>query len=153
LGLSNIFNKGDKGMAELSKLSKPIKVNGIEVSDLKYDVDEISPENFLEADARASTGLAAKGIQNMNLAEFNSALHFYLGCFAIIACDSSLDITDLLRVSGRDINKIRKIGQRFFGDTAAEESQEETVLTESPSEGSSGATVVSMENVPSLLDD
>lgn len=139
-------------MADTLKLSKAIKINGSDVTELQYDIDSITPESFLEADARASTGLAAKGISNMNIAEFNSALHFYLGCFAIIACNSSIDVTDLLRVSGRDINKIRKIGQHFFGDTAPDEDQEETVSMESQSEDSSGATVVSMENVPSLLD-
>lgn len=140
-------------MAEKIILSKPIKVNGSDVKELSYDIDSITPEQYLEADARASTGLAAKGIQNMNLAEFNSALHFYLGCYAIISLNQSIDIMDLMRVSGRDINKIRKVGRIFFNDTAPDEEQEETLSTEEPSEGSSGATVVSMENAPSLLDD
>lgn len=140
-------------MAEKIILSKPIKVNGSDVKELSYDIDSITPEQYLEADARASTGLAAKGIQNMNLAEFNSALHFYLGCYAIISLSQSIDIMDLMRVSGRDINKIRKVGRIFFNDTAPDEEQEETLSTEEPSEGSSGATVVSMENAPSLLDD
>jgi len=140
-------------MAEKIILSKPIKVNGSDVKELSYDIDSITPEQYLEADARASTGLAAKGIQNMNLAEFNSALHFYLGCYAIISLNQSIDIMDLMRVSGRDINKIRKVGRIFFNDTAPDEEQEETLSTEEPSEGSSGLTVVSMENAPSLLDD
>ena len=152
---SNLFNKKEKiGMANKIKLSNPIKINGSLVSELKYDIDEITAENLCEADARASTGLAARGIQNMNLAEFNTSLHFYLGCFAIIACDSSIDIEDLKRIKGRDSNKIRKIGQGFFGDIAPEqEEDEETASTESPSEDLSGATAEFMANAPSLLDD
>lgn len=134
-------------------LHKAVKVNGTDLKEFEYDIDQISPEQFLEADARASTGLAAKGIQNMNLAEFNSALHFHLGCYAIIACNPSVDITDLMRVSGRDINKIRKIGQLFFGDTAPAEDQETTVSTEEPSESSSGVIAEFTGSVPSLLDD
>lgn len=137
-------------MADKIILSNPLKVNGTSVKELEYDIDEVSPENFLEADARASTGLAAKGIQNMNLAEFNSALHFYLGCFAIIACDPEIDIQDLLRVKGRDINKIRKVGQTFFGSSAEDEDQEETASTEKPSESSSEATAEFIKKAPKL---
>lgn len=140
-------------MQEKITLLKPIKVNGNEVRELSFDIDNVSAEQFLEADARASTGLAAKGIQNMNLAEFNSALHFYLGCFAIISCNPNFDITDLQRIAGRDINKVRRIGQRFFNDSAQVEDQDETASTQRPSESSSGTTVVSMENAPSLLED
>lgn len=140
-------------MQEKITLLKPIKVNGNEVRELSFDIDNVSAEQFLEADARASTGLAAKGIQNMNLAEFNSALHFYLGCFAIISCNANIDITDLQRIAGRDINKVRRIGQRFFNDSAQVEDQDETASTQRPSESSSGTTVVSMENAPSLLED
>ena len=49
-------------------LRSPLEVNGEKLTEFEYDVDGISPENFLEADARSSSGLAAKGIQNMNLA-------------------------------------------------------------------------------------
>ena len=139
-------------MADTIKLSNPIKINGSLVSELKYDIDEITAENLCEADARASTGLAARGIQNMNLAEFNTSLHFYLGCFAIIACDSSIDIEDLKRIKGRDSNKIRKIGQGFFGDTVLEE-ESQTSLTEKLSEDSSEAIAEYTANAPSLLND
>ena len=131
-------------MAELIKLNNPIKINGSDVTELKYDIEKITAENLCEADARASTGLAAKGIQNMNIAEFNTALHFYLGCFAIIACDSSIDIEDLKRIEGRDSNKIRKIGQSFFADSAEEADTEDTTnSTQKQSEDSSEATAES----------
>ena len=138
-------------MENVIKLSKPLMVNGSPISELKYDIDEVTAENLCEADARSSTGLASRGIQNMNLAEFNTSLHFYLGCFAIIACDSRIDIEDLKRIKGRDSNKIRKIGQGFFTDTATEE--EETALMEKPSDDSSEAIAEFTEKAPRLLDD
>lgn len=140
-------------MAEKIKLKKAIKVNGTELSELTYDIDAITPENFLEADSRASSGLAAKGITNMNIAEFNSALHFYLGCFAIIACNPSIDITDLLRIEGRDINEVRRIGQSFFADTALGEDQEETPSPEKTFDESSEATADSTESSLSLFEE
>lgn len=133
-------------------LRSPLEVNGEKLTEFEYDVDGISPENFLEADARSSSGLAAKGIQNMNLAEFNSALHFYLGCFAIIAKNPSIDISDLMRLTGRDINKVRKVGQTFFGDTAPDEDQDETASTEKESESSSEATAESTKKSPKTSD-
>ena len=140
-------------MADTIKLSKPIKINGSLVSELKYDIEEITAENLCEADARASTGLAARGVQNMNVAELNSSMHLYLGYFAIIACNPEIDIEDLKRVKGpKDLNKIRLIGRSFFTGTALGE-EETTVSTESPSEDLSGAIVEFMESAPSLLED
>lgn len=130
-------------MSEKIKLTKPIMINGNSMSEFEYDIDKISAEQLLEADARSSSGLAAKGIQNMNLAEFNTSLHFYLGCFAIIACNPSIDIEDLKRIGGRDTNKIRRIGQSFFTDTAQEEDQEEMGSMEKQSESSLEATAES----------
>ena len=118
-------------------LNKPIKINGKEIIELDYDVDEITPENFIEADGRASSDLIGKGITNISIAEVNSSLHFYLGCFAIIACNSNIDIEDLKRVKGRDFNKIRRIGQTFFSDTVEEEDPEKTDSTQRQSDGSS----------------
>ena len=118
-------------------------INGKNMSEFEYDINEISAEDFMMADGMASTALASKGITNMQVAEMNSTLHFYLGCYAIIACDSSIDIEDLKRVKGSDCNKIRKIGQDFFKSTAEEEDQGETVSTQKQSGDSSGATAES----------
>ena len=128
-------------------LIKPIMINGKSVSEFNYDVDGITSEDFMIADAKSSTALASKGVTNMQVAELNSTLHFYLGCYAIIACDSSIDIEDLKRVSGRDFNKIRKVGQTFFSDTAEEETQKNP-STEKQLEDSSETIAESMEKAP-----
>ncbi len=141
-------------MADKILLSKPIMVNGSDVKELSYDIDSITPEQAMEAEKRAAMNGASKGLVNFVPGNFNQGYQFYLGCFAIINVNPSIDIMDMARVKGRDYNKIVAVGASFFVDTSPEESMTEaTPSVESPSDSSSGLTVVSMENAPSLLDD
>lgn len=114
-------------------LKKPIMVNGEEVKELTYDANEINGMLFATAESKKK---AAAG-QNMSIspaAEFDFALHLYLGFAAIIAVNPSIDWSDLERVKGHDNVAIMKIGRSFMlgSDEASQESasDEPTAITD-----------------------
>lgn len=117
-------------MAESITLRKPLTINGKKKSKLTYDAELITGEQYIEACRKS----ASPG--EINIAEADYALHFYLGCEAIIAKNPDIDLSDLERVTGTDLMKISTIG-RNFTLSAAEDYEDET--SEEPT-GSTGDT-------------
>lgn len=115
-------------MKKKLKLATPIIINGKPIDSFDYDVDEISGELFMEAEIQQKSATNYKG--GMSPMEFNTGLHLYLGMAAIIALDSKVDWSDLLRIKGKDIVKIVAIGRTFItgseGDSQASSSDEPT---------------------------
>ena len=102
-------------MKEMLKLKNPIEINGKAVQDLTYDIELITPEMFAQANALKMKACGATNISGAT-AELDFTFHLYLGCAAIIACNPEIDYTDLLRVTGRDVNAIMQVGRSFFFD-------------------------------------
>lgn len=95
-------------------LKNPIMINGKEVNELTYDINEIDALLFAEADAKKK---AATGMKTMSLspaAEFDPGLHLYLGFAAIIAVNREIDFADLERMKGKDTMEVMKIGRNFM---------------------------------------
>lgn len=106
------------------KLRKPIMINGAEVKELTYDTAEITAAMFCEAEAAK---FAAGGNKpSMNVYEFDSALHLYLGMMAVIAVNPHIDVKDLERIKGPDMIKLAQVGRNFILAGAAEDSSQET---------------------------
>ena len=113
-------------------LRKPIMINGAEVKELTYDESEITNEQFCEADAAR---FAASGNKpSMNVYEFDSGLHLYLGMMAVIAVNPHIDIKDLERIKGYDMIQFIRIGRNFILPGAVEGSSQDS------SEGASEIT-------------
>lgn len=116
---------------KIMKLTNPIKVNNVELTELSYDYTEITNDLYLEAAMRSSR------INNtMNTAavrEMNEALGLCLGKAAIIAANPSITWEDLDRIKGFDLLDVSNIG-RFFITRRQED------LTPAASEKQSGDT-------------
>lgn len=113
---------------EIIKLSKPLVVNGQKLKELSYtldlDVDDIFIANNNRAKAHNNVDTT------MKLVEFDTELHLYAGMQAIIKLNPTIDITDLKRLSGPDVNHLFKIGRTFFTQTGSVEDLE---ISEEPS--------------------
>ncbi len=95
-------------------LHNPITINGEKVSVLTYDINEIDGVLFATAETKKK---AAAGMRNMAItpaAEFDFALHLYLGFAAIIAVNPTYDFSDLERIKGRDVVEVMGIGRNFM---------------------------------------
>ena len=128
------------------KLKNPIKIDGKEVKELTYDINEIDALLFAEADAKKK---AATGMKTMSLspaAEFDPGLHLYLGFAAIIAVNRNIEFTDLERMKGRDTMEVMKIGRNFML-SSEEDSQESDSdeLSETTPESTTPARQISKE--------
>lgn len=109
---------------DIIKLRKPIMINGSEVKELTYDTAEITCAQFCEAEAAR---FAAGGNKpSMNVYEFDSALHLYLGMMAVIAVNPHIDVKDLERIKGVDMIKLAQVGRNFILSGAAEDSDLKT---------------------------
>lgn len=107
------------------KLKKPIKVNGKSVEELTYDVNEITPAGFAEAEFRKSQASGSKGAPSAAAVELDYSMQLYLGFAAIIAINPQYDYNDLERVSGPDVMSVMKVGRNFILASAVGESEAE----------------------------
>ena len=107
-------------------LKKPIMINGEEVKELTYDANEIDGMLFANAENKKKKA-AGSNMSISPAAEFDFALHLYLGFAAIIAVNPSIDWSDLERIKGHDNVEVMKIGRNFMlgSDEASQESDSE----------------------------
>ena len=100
-------------MKKTLTLKRPIIINGIERTELSYDVEAITTDQYLKACSKAAEsdrGMMSKLKQKEN----DYALHMYLGYEAIIACNPEIDYEDLKRASGFDVLSFTDIGWLFI---------------------------------------
>jgi len=106
---------------EILKLSSPIKVNGVEIKELAYDIDALGPGDIMQADKNRMK--VTSGMVSQTVAELDTTLHLYVGLQAVIKLNPSVDVSDLNNLSGKDTYKIMKIGRSFFReDSSVDES-------------------------------
>ena len=81
-------------MKGIIELSKAIKIDGKEVTQLTYDTDKITVELYLKAINRAVT--QGNGITGANL-KLDAGAHLTLGMYAVVADNPAYDISDIER--------------------------------------------------------
>lgn len=117
-------------------LRKPIMINGAEVKELTYDTSEITCAQFCEAEAAR---FAAGGNKpTLNVYEFDSGLHLYLGMMAVIAVNPHIDLKDLERIKGYDMIQLAQVGRNFIlsgavVDSSQDSSEDASETTHEPS--------------------
>ena len=104
-------------------LKNAIDINGQRVSELTYDENEITGLLFATAEAKKK-GNSGGSLSISPAAEFDFALHLYLGFAAIIAVNQHIDWSDLERIRGKDIAEVMRIGRNFMLGVSDEDSQE-----------------------------
>lgn len=101
-------NKRIKGVI---KLSNPIKsYDGTELPELEYDADEITIELYRKYVAEAGNA---------------DMLFHLLGAAAVNAVNPKLDRTDINRLRGSDLNKLKNIGAEYVRNSAEYEITED----------------------------
>lgn len=93
-------------------LTSPIMIDGKEVKELSYNADEITVEQFQEAELYKNKSMVSKGSTALAM-EMDYTFQLYLGFMAIIAVNPSYDVHDLERMKGKDIRKVVIIGRNF----------------------------------------
>lgn len=113
------------------KLRKPLLVNGKELGELPYDLEAVSVEQFIRAEALAKTKTG--GDFAVSVVENDYSFHLELGFAAIMAADPSIDVADLDRISGRDLMEVMRVGRNFIGDSSESREDDPTGSGESSS--------------------
>lgn len=117
-------------MQKTIKLKNPIMINNEKVSTLTYDTNEITVELYAQADVLKKIAAGQRNVAIVPAAEFDFALHLYLGLAAVVAVNPQYDFSDLERVKGADVIALSDVGRNFI--MQREESEEST--SEKPSD-------------------
>ncbi|TGE36888.1 hypothetical protein E4K67_17465 [Desulfosporosinus fructosivorans] len=109
-------------MAEVLKLSKPLKIFGanedIELSELPYDFENMTAKDKINVGKK----MKAAGIPTI-MEEMDSDYHFYLFAEAVCVADRSISTDDVLRISAKDAQKASNLARSFFFFSLGELSQ------------------------------
>lgn len=92
-------------------LDAPIKINGVECTELTFNYFEITNDLYLEAAMRSSR--VGNTMNTAAVRELNEALAFCLGKAAIIAANPSISWEDLDQLKGFALLDVANVG-RFF---------------------------------------
>ena len=107
-------------------LKNPIMINGKEVKELTYDMNEIDGILFATAEAKKKAAAGMKSMSISPAAEFDFGLHVYLGFAAIIAVNPEIDFSDLERMKGKDTVEVMKIGRNFMLSSEEDSTENDT---------------------------
>ncbi len=126
-------------MLEKIILKKPIMINGTEVKELTYDFDELTVEDYTNAETAKARSMGSTGSMVQKVAQVDSSLHIYLALAAVIAVNRNYDFIDLIKIKGFDVVKLMKAGQSFFTSQAVTESAQDN--SENSQESTQNITV------------
>ena len=92
-------------------LDAPIKINGVECTELTFNYFEITNDLYLEAAMRSSR--VGNTMNTAAVRELNEALAFCLGKASIIAANPNISWEDLEQIKGFALLDVANVG-RFF---------------------------------------
>ena len=118
-------------MKKTLTLTNPIMIDGVSVSQLDYDTNEITPQLFAQAEAQKKTAAGLKNVAIVPAVEFDFSLHMYLGFAAILAVNPQMGFVDAERIHGGDMVEVMNIGRNFIlkSEGSAESSSDDASET------------------------
>lgn len=94
---------------DVLKLSKPIMINGEEVTELPYDFENMTAKDKIEAGKE----MKAAGVI-MTVAEVDPDYHFYLFAKAVNKANPAITTQDVMRLSIKDADRGAALARNFF---------------------------------------
>ncbi len=90
-------------------LRTPIMINGEEVKELKYDFESMTARD------KANVGKRIKqdGIP-VSVEELDTDYHMYLFAGAVVKANPEMDMSDVMRLSAKDVQKGAALARNFF---------------------------------------
>ena len=122
---------------ETIRLSRPLKVNGVDMTELPYDLGGITVDGFAAAETAARKRRPAGQV---SFVEGDYSFHLYLGFEAIMAAEPKIDVADLERICGPDLAKVMAVGRFFIVESAAQESSSDEPSESTPTSTTSAPT-------------
>lgn len=95
-------------------LTTPLKVNGVDLTELEYDYSEININDLAEIENERNKAIGKNPALNTKIAQNDFFYHIFIGMMAIIKCNPQIAFEDLKRIKGYDLTRISMIGMRFF---------------------------------------
>lgn len=95
-------------------LTTPLKVNGVDLTELEYDYSEININDLAEIENERNKAIGKNPALNTKIAQNDFFYHIFIGMMAIIKCNPQISFEDLKRIKGYDLTRISMIGMRFF---------------------------------------
>lgn len=133
-------------MNGILKLENSILVDNKSVTEVSYDTNEITAALFAEADMKRRMAAGTKNVSIIPAAEFDFALHMYLGFAAIIAINPRYTFEDMARIHGGDIIEVMNIGRNFILKSEASQQSNSDEQSETTAEPSTQAQPTSNES-------
>lgn len=110
------------------KLAKGFYNDGILVSELAYDLDEVSSDLYIQADTKASQKKMENGGAKFTVSNFDDVSRLYYGWACILAAKEnekySFDFDNISLLKGPDIKRVANLGSTFLADLGEDVSLE-----------------------------
>ncbi|MCR4442143.1 MAG: hypothetical protein QHH10_08270 [Peptococcaceae bacterium] len=100
------------------ELKKPIMINGEEVSAIAYDFDAMTLQDMVNAEKY----MTEQGCVTITTEELNMTWHSYFFAYSAAKANKGTDVSDYLRLTGRDALKARELAKNFLLGLDAEDS-------------------------------
>ena len=104
------------------KLTKPVKVNGQERTEILYDFDALVVDDIITLDK----GRSAAGLSSAATQELDAYAQFAVFMRAAMRADAAWDESDIKRMNATDALRAKRLGRDFFFASADEEDSEVT---------------------------
>lgn len=120
-------------MLDTIELRVPVLIDGEEVTELDYDVDSITSDQFIEAEILAANVATRMRKVSAKVVELDAGFQYYLGVMAILAANPEYAVEDIERIKGPDVLAVMRVGRNFM-TAGAEEDEDEDFASEEETE-------------------